>query len=121
MTFQGSKINKGKGAKMKRLFLSGVLGVFILGSVFAATSVKYTFSDVDYLDASGNVVATGTIQATVKTTRSGQVITCGYFTDPNDQYAGQYQATDGTVNGDSATAVRTYCEQNFQNRQVLPK
>jgi hypothetical protein len=106
---------------MKRVLLSGILGVFILGSAFAASAVKYTFTDVQYLDAAGNVVATGTIQAGVKTTRKSQVITCNYFTDPNDQYAGDFEGTDATVNGDSASAVRSYCESNFQNRQVLPK
>lgn len=106
---------------MKRAFLSGILGMFILGSAFAATSVKYTFSDVQFVDAAGNVVATGTIQAGVKTTRKTQVINCGYFTNPNDQFAGEFEANDLSVNGDSASDVRSYCERNFQNRQVLPK
>ena len=106
---------------MKRVLLSGILGVFILGSAFAASAVKYTFTDVQFTDASGNVVATGTIQAGVKTTKKTQVITCNYFTNPNDQYAGDFEATDNTINGDSATAVRSFCEQNFQNRQVLPR
>ena len=106
---------------MKRVLLSGILGVFILGSAFAASAVKYTFTGVQYRDASGNIVATGTVQASVKTTKRNQVITCNYFTDPNDQYAGDFEATDNTINGDSASAVRSYCEQNFQNRQVLPR
>jgi hypothetical protein len=106
---------------MKRVLLSGILGVFILGSAFAATGVKYTFTDVDFVDASGTVVATGTIQAGVKTTRKSQVINCGYYTDPNDRFAGEFEAINPSVNLDSASAVRSYCESNFQNRQVLPK
>ena len=33
---------------MKRVLLSGILGVFILASAFAATAVKYTFTDVQF-------------------------------------------------------------------------
>ena len=106
---------------MKRVLLSAILGVFLLGAAFAATSVKYTFTDVDFVDASGSVVATGTIQAAVKQNKNNEVITCSYFTDPNNQYVGQFQGTDATVNGDSATAVQSFCEQNFQSRQILPR
>jgi hypothetical protein len=106
---------------MKRVLLSGVLGAFLLASAYAATAVKYTFTDVDFVDASGNVVATGTIQAGVKTTRRTTVVNCGYFTNPNDQFAGEFEAINPPVNADSASAVQSFCEQNFQNRQVLPK
>ena len=106
---------------MKRVLLSAILGVFLLGAVNAATSVKFTFTDVDFVDASGNVVATGTIQAAVKSNQKTQLVTCSYFTDPTNQYVGQFQGSDATVNGDSASAVQTFCEQNFQNRQTLPR
>jgi len=106
---------------MKRVLLSGILGVFLLGSAFAASAVKYTFTDVDFVDASGNVVATGTIQAGVKTTKKSQVVNCGYYTDPNDQFAGEFEAINPPVNVDSASAVRSFCESNFANRQILPK
>jgi hypothetical protein len=112
---------------MKRAFLSGVLGVFILGSALAAApTVKFTFSPVDLVDASGNVIVDdGTIRAGVKTTKRSMVVHCGYYT-VDDKYAGEFQGdginADGTViDGDSASDVQTYCEQNFQNRQILPK
>jgi hypothetical protein len=107
---------------MKRVLLSMIMGVFILGAAFAAApAVRYTFSDVDFVDASGTVVATGTIQAGVKATKRSQVINCGYYTDPNDKFAGEFEAINPNVNLDSASEVRSYCESNFQNRQVLPK
>ena len=106
---------------MKRVLLSGIMGAFIFASAFAATSVKFTFSEVDFVDASGTVVATGTIQAAVKTNKNNDLITCSYFTDPTNQYVGQFQGTDPTVNGDSAADVRSFCERNFQNRQVQPR
>ena len=106
---------------MKRVLLSGFLGMFILGSVFAATSVKFTFTDVDFVDASGNVVATGTIQAGVKTTKRTTVVNCGYFTNPNDQFAGEFEAINPNVDVDSASSVQTFCEANFANRQVVPR
>jgi hypothetical protein len=106
---------------MKRVFLAGVLGVFILGSALAASAVKFTFTGVDLVDASGAVVVeNGTIRAGVKTTRRSNVVHCGYYTE-DDKYAGDFEADDPTVNGDSASAVKTYCEQNFQDRQILPK
>ena len=48
---------------MKRILLSGILSVFMLGAAFAATSVKFTFQNAQFRDASGQVVATGTVQA----------------------------------------------------------
>lgn len=106
---------------MKRVLLSAILGVFILGSAFAATSVKYVFQGAQFRDASGQVVATGTIQAGVKTTRKTQVITCNYFVSPNDQYAGDFETDDPTINADSAAAVLNVCETNYANRQVVPR
>lgn len=90
----------------------------MLGSAIAAGGVKYTFTEAQFRDASGNVIATGTIQAGVKTTRKSQVINCGYYTNPNDQYVGEFESTDRTVNGDSAESVRSFCEANFENRQI---
>ena len=62
---------------MKRTFLSGILGMFILGSAFATTSVKFTCSEATLGGAPG------TIEATVKTNKKGtQIITCTYFLTP---------------------------------------
>jgi hypothetical protein len=107
---------------MKRVFLSAVLGVFVLGSAMAAAPVvKFTFTGVDLLDASGNVVVEdGTIRAGVKTTKRAQVVHCGYYT-VDDKYAGEFEEDNAAINGDSASEVQTFCEQNFQNRQILPK
>ena len=60
---------------MKRALLSGFLGMFILGSAFAASAVKFTFTDVQLVDASGEVVK-GTIQAGVTTNKSTTVVNC---------------------------------------------
>ena len=70
----------------------------------AAGGVKFTFTDVSLVDASG-AETMGTVQAVVKTQKTGQIITCSYFLDPNNQYAGQFQGIANTVNADSAEAV----------------
>ena len=93
----------------------------MLGAAFAATSVKFTFQNAQFRDASGQVVATGTVQAGVKTTRKSQVITCNYFVSPDDQYAGDFETDDPTINADSAEAVLKVCEDNYANRQVVPR
>jgi hypothetical protein len=121
ITFRVEKQLRKRSLKMKRALLSGFLGMFILGSAFATSAVKYTFTDVQFVDASGAVVGTGTIQAGVKTTRKSTVVNCGYFTNPNDQFAGEFEAINPPVNVDSASAVQSFCEANFANRQVLPK
>ena len=83
----------------------------------ASGGVKFTFTDVSLVDANG-AETMGTVQAVVKTQKTGQIITCSYFLDPNNQYAGQFQGIDNTVNADSAEAICDYCEQNFGGRQV---
>ena len=94
---------------MKRILSISVLVLFIVGSALAANVFKFTFPDVSYPD--GRV---GTIQASVKTTRNGSVTVCGYFSDPNDQYLGQFQGSDNTST--DAVVVRDYCVANYANR-----
>jgi hypothetical protein len=95
---------------VKRIIATGVLGLFILGSAFAANAFKFTFPDVTYPDG-----RTGTIQAGVKTTKKGTITLCDYYSNPNDQYLGQFQGTDNTST--DAVAVRDYCLSHFEDRQ----
>jgi shikimate kinase len=76
----------------------------------AANVFKFTFSEVSYPD--GRI---GTIQASVKTTKKGSITVCGYYSDPNDQYLGQFQDTDNTST--DAVDVRDYCLSHFEERQ----
>ena len=94
---------------MKRIFATGILGMFLLGSALGANAFKFTFSDVAYPD--GRV---GTIQASVKTTKKGTFTVCGYNTNPNDQFAGEFQGTDNTST--DAAVVLNYCESHFADR-----
>ena len=94
---------------MKRMFATGILGMFLLGSALGANVFKYTFTDVSYPD--GRV---GTIQASVKTTKKGTITVCGYNTNPNDQFAGEFQGTDNTST--DAADVLNFCESHFADR-----
>ena len=94
---------------MKRIFATGVLGMFLLGSATAANVFKYTFSDVAFPD--GRV---GTIQASIKTSKKGTVTVCGYYTNPDDRFAGEFQGSDNTST--DAVVVQSYCESHFGDR-----
>ena len=94
---------------MKHILATAILVMFMLGSAFAANVFKFTFSDVAYPD--GRV---GTIQASVKTTKKGTITVCGYYTNPNDQFAGEFQGTDNTST--DAVEVLNYCESHFADR-----
>jgi hypothetical protein len=94
---------------MKRIFATAIFGMFLLGSALGANVFKFTFSDVAYPD--GRV---GTIQASVKTNKKGSVTVCGYYTNPNDQFAGEFQGTDNTST--DAVVVLNYCESHFADR-----
>ena len=94
---------------MKRIFATGILGMFLLGSAFAANVFKYTFSEVSYPD--GRV---GTIQASVKTNKKSTITVCDYYTNPNDQSAGEFQGDDNTST--DAVQVKSYCESHFADR-----
>ena len=94
---------------MKRIIATSVLGLILLGSVFAANVFKFTFPDVTYSD--GRV---GTIQASVKTTKNDSVTVVSYYSTPNDQYLGQFQGTDNTST--DAVIVRDYALSHFVDR-----
>jgi hypothetical protein len=94
---------------MRRLIAVSILALSISGYALAAGVFKITFPDVTYSD--GRV---GTIQASVKTTRNGSVTVCGYFSDPNDQYLGQFEGTDNFST--DALVVKEYCEGHFVDR-----
>ena len=98
-----------EGTTMKRIMAVAILGMFLVGSAFAANVFKFTFSDVSYPD--GRV---GTIQASVKTTKKGTVTVCDYYTNPNDQSAGEFQGDDNTST--DAVDVLNYCESHFADR-----
>ncbi|HXG91128.1 MAG TPA: hypothetical protein VNN73_02010 [Blastocatellia bacterium] len=94
---------------MKRILAITVLGLFLIGSAFAGITFKYTFPDVMYPDGQK-----GTIQAAVKQNKNGTVTTCSYFSDPNNQYLGQFQGTDNTST--DAVVVRDYCLSHYADR-----
>jgi hypothetical protein len=94
---------------MKRIMATGILGMFLLGSALGANVFKYTFTDVSYPD--GRV---GTITASVKQTKKSTITVCGYNTNPNDQFAGEFQGDDNTST--DAAVVQSYCESHFDDR-----
>jgi hypothetical protein len=98
-----------KELTMKRVLSTFVLVLFMLGTALAANVFKFTFPGISYPD--GRV---GTIQASVKTTKRGSVTVCGYFSDPNDQYLGQFQGDDNTST--DAVVVRDYCLGHYGDR-----
>lgn len=93
---------------MRRIFATAVLGMFLLGSAMAGV-FKITFPDVEYSDG-----RMGTIRASVKTTKRGSVTVCGYFSDPNDQYLGQFEGTDNEST--DAVIILGYCLEHFDER-----
>jgi hypothetical protein len=94
---------------MKRVFATGVLSLFVLGSALAANLFKFTFEDVAYPD--GRV---GTIQASVRINPRSEITVCSYFSSPNDQYLGQFQSTDNSST--DAVVVRDFCLAHFSER-----
>jgi hypothetical protein len=94
---------------MKRIIATVVLGMFLLGSALAANVFKFTFTDVAFPD--GRV---GTIRASVKTTKKSTITVCEFDSNPNDQFAGQFEGTDNTST--DAVQVRDYCLEHFDER-----
>lgn len=94
---------------MKQIAVTAVLGLLLVGAAHAANVFKFTFPDVAYPD--GRV---GTIQAGVKLTKKAAITVCDYYSDPNDQYLGQFQDTDN-VSFD-AVVVRDYCLGHYGDR-----
>ena len=106
----GFSTKKGKKEySMKRIFATGVLGLVLAGAIMAANVFKFTFSEVSYPD--GRI---GTIQASVKTTKNGNVTVVNYYSSPNDQYLGQLQGTDNAST--DAIAVLQYSLDHFAER-----
>jgi hypothetical protein len=96
---------------MKRYFVTGVF-LFALAAIGVAENVKLTFPGVAYPDG-----RQGTIQASVKTSGDGSQITvCTYFSDPNEQYLGQYQATT-SFSPLVADDVKQLCVDHYFDRQ----
>lgn len=94
---------------MKRIAVITVLSLLPVVAAHAGNVFKFTFPDVAYPD--GRV---GTIQAGVKITKKAAVTVCNYYSDPNDQYLGQFQDTDN-VSFD-AVVVRDYCLGHYGDR-----
>ena len=95
---------------MKRIVLGSFLGLFLFGSALAADVVKFTFSNVAYPDG-----VVGTIQAGSKTTKKGTVTNCGYYSNPNDRYLGEFESDE--FSSRNADEVRQFCLENYNNRQ----
>ena len=93
---------------MKRTLTAAILLAFASTAANAAVT-KLTFTNVTFSDGQ-----TGTIHASVKTTKSGTVTLCDYSTNPNDQSAGQFQGTDNTAT--DGAAVQAYCLAHFAER-----
>ena len=94
---------------MKRVLATGVLGLFVLGSALAANMFKFTFEEVLYPDN-----RLGTIQASVRINPRSEITVCSYFSNPNNQYLGQFQSTDNSST--DAVVVRDFCLANFGER-----
>ncbi|MFP5261349.1 MAG: hypothetical protein ACLGJB_05520 [Blastocatellia bacterium] len=94
---------------MKRLVATLVLGLVLLGSALAANVFKFTFPEVTYPDG-----RTGTITASVKTTKSGSVTVVDFYSSPNDKFLGEFQGTDNTST--DAAVVRDYALLHFADR-----
>jgi len=94
---------------MKRIIATSVLGLILFGAVYAAGAFKMTFPDVTYADG-----RTGTITASVKTTKSGTVTVIDYYSSPNDKFLGEFQGTDNTST--DAVVVRDYALSHFGDR-----
>jgi hypothetical protein len=96
---------------MKRSLITVGL-LLALAAIGVAQNVKLTFSGVIYPDG-----REGTIQASVKTNGNGNQLTvCTYFSDPNEQFLGQYQSTTNfspVVTDD----VKQFCIAHFGDRQ----
>ncbi len=99
---------------MKRILATAIMSMFVFGSALAADTFKFTFTPVTYSDNS-----TGTIRASVKSTRKSTVTVCEY-SDLNDKYKGEYQ----TVNSEEFDArnatpeqVQQFCLQKYAERE----
>src|ERR1044072_1418100 len=94
---------------MKRIIAASVLGMILLGAVYAAGVFKMTFPDVTYSDG-----RKGTITVSVKTTKSGTVTVVDYYSSPNDKFLGEFEGTDNTST--DAVVVRDYALSHFGDR-----
>jgi hypothetical protein len=92
---------------MKRILVTGILGMFLLGSAMAANTFKFTFTDVQFPDG-----RMGTIFASVRTTKKGAVTVCGFNSNPNDQFLGEFQGNDNTST--DAVDVENYCLAHYE-------
>ncbi len=96
---------------MKRYVVTGAL-LMALAVIAMAQNVKLTFSGTAYPDG-----REGTIQAGVKTTGNGDQLTvCTYFSDPNEQFLGQYQARTN-FSPVMTDDVKQFCLAHFGDRQ----
>lgn len=96
---------------MKRYVVAAAL-LLALVAIGYAEMVKLTFPGTTYPDG-----REGTIQASVKMNgNGGQLVVCTYFSDPNEQYLGQYQANT-TFNPIIADDVKQFCLDHFSDRQ----
>ena len=99
---------------LKSILIAAVLALALSQTALAANVVKYTFTD----QTLGDVTTTGTIHASIKTTKNGNVAVCDYYNEPNEQYLGQFEDIDASISIDtSPDQVRDYCVSHFDQRQ----
>jgi hypothetical protein len=98
--------------EMKR-YIAASAFLLALAAAAVAQNVKLTFSEVAYPDG-----REGTIQTSVKTNGNGSQITvCTYFSDPNEQFLGQFQANTN-FSPVVADDVKQFCLAHFGERQT---
>jgi hypothetical protein len=96
---------------MERYVAASAL-LLALVAISVAETVKLTLSGIQYPDG-----REGTIQVSVKTCGNGsQVTVCTYFSNPNEQYLGHYQANTN-FNPLVAHDVKQFCLDHYVDRQ----
>jgi hypothetical protein len=95
---------------MKAIASAIAVGLLVLSTAQAANIYKFTFTDVEYPDATF-----GTVRAGVKIVKRSTVTVCDYY-GPSDQFLGEYQDTDNAST--DAPVVEAYCLAHFPSRVV---
>lgn len=87
-----------------------VIGIALITTFLSAEEVQFTFKHVPFPD--GRV---GTILVTSKSTEGHRLTTCVYYSDPYDEYLGQYQNNHFTSS--KADTLKQFCLVHYQERQ----
>ena len=96
---------------MRRFFaFASVAMGLAMALALAGPVTKFVFPDTTYPD--GNM---GTLRASSKITKKSTTTTCSYFSDPNEQYLGQFESLE-FASADAATVLQ-FCLDNYDSRQ----